>query len=586
MQVEPQGLGNYKIVGALKGDFASISVVWQYDGKGDEPYTLQKYIPANRVFEYYIQPRFHTIAKGDNTYIFTGHRADGTEESTGVTITETNDINVSGKNCLLDICIDDSQPSTMSGTAILQKTQSGTDEDGISTDITVDPTKGAASMIETGFMYVTSTFVTKYDSFFVRGSQTQSCGPSSWKQEIYDASGQNIIHNASVDVPKELTIGTQTFTLDDLNADISTYMYGTLQENKEIEKVYSKNDTDIEDDLLAGIKKEKDMPKKFVLSFVEYPNIKFVYSMKEDQPERVIYLGTDPSYISANVSANGNLLDKDVTNTILSYYTGARLFVPTKSKIGYNNGVMTGNITTVSNNNPAPLFRVEKLTDDGYYLLYPHDGYAFQSFAELCKPVVYLYTQEPRDLAVTVDLYGQGFFTHLIPTFSTGTTWYTHTTGSGVRVGGTDYGYLYYSAMVTGFTFNTNGWIIRGDEALVFFADKLPKIGFKPSEEKDFIDYWKGEFKPHSYYFVSFKYNEQVDALVSLLLSQTPESRERVLMESYELPLLAPDQEQYLYDTVGSRFDPYLLRTFERSGDFDMFEWGGVLMDSDKITIR
>lgn len=92
-------------------------------------------------------------------------------------------------------------------------------------------------------------------------------------------------------MPQNLTIGTKTFTLEDLNNDTSTYIYGTLADNKVMTGSYSKSDTNIGSLFLQEIKKNKDsFPKKYTLSFKEYPEIKFVYSMKESQPERVVYL--------------------------------------------------------------------------------------------------------------------------------------------------------------------------------------------------------------------------------------------------------------------------------------------------------
>ena len=52
----------------------------------------------------------------------------------------------------------------------------------------------------------------------------------------------------------------------------------------------------------------------------------------------------------------------------------------------------------------------------------------------------------------------------------------------------------------------------------------------------------------------------------------------RVLLEAHTL-----DDEKYnsafVYSNVGKNFDQKILRKFERSGEFDVFEWGGVMQD-------
>lgn len=171
-------------------------------------------------------------------------------------------------------------------------------------------------------MYEMNTTVTKYPTFFVRQSSTASCGPSSWKQEIFDMSGKNL-HNigTTLGIPQKITIGTKVFSLEDLNNDTSTYIYGTLADNKALTGTYTKDDATIGSQILAGIKKDKSaFPKKYTLSFKEYPEMKFIYSMKDTQPERVVYLGTDISYLKSNINSNGGLLDEAVNNKILSYY--------------------------------------------------------------------------------------------------------------------------------------------------------------------------------------------------------------------------------------------------------------------------
>ncbi len=187
LRAESQGFGSYKIVGALKGDFKNISVVWRYDGKEDEPYVLKKYTPEKRVFEYYIQPKFKTIQKGENTYIFTGEKANGEKESKELMIQEDRNISLSGKYCVLDICIDESKPFTKTGDIISQEILL---EDDASTKTIMNIENSNVTVEENAMMSSVSTKIFKQNNFLVRYSSTQSCGPFSWKQEILDTGGR------------------------------------------------------------------------------------------------------------------------------------------------------------------------------------------------------------------------------------------------------------------------------------------------------------------------------------------------------------------------------------------------------------
>lgn len=115
------------------------------------------------------------------------------------------------------------------------------------------------------------------------------------------------------------------------------------------------------------------------------------------------------------------------------------------------------------------------------------------------------------------------------------------------------------------YTFNHEGWQIRGRDVEQFFQEKLDYIGFNEQEKRDFIDYWKTEFEAEKLYFISFKFDEQIDEYVTLDFSQKPKKQMRVLLEAHTL-----DDEKYnsafVYPNVSKNFDQKILRKFERSG--------------------
>jgi len=64
--------------------------------------------------------------------------------------------------------------------------------------------------------------------------------------------------------------------------------------------------------------------------------------------------------------------------------------------------------------------------------------------------------------------------------------------------------------------------------------------------------------------------------MVGLFFDKKPTSIERVLLEGYEISSIE-GKERFLYKNIWNSFDSYLLRTFDRSPGFDVFEWGWVL---------
>ena len=227
-----------------------------------------------------------------------------------------------------------------------------------------------------------------------------------------------------------------------------------------------------------------------------------------------------------------------------------------------------------------PIYRVKNIKDD-MYALYTTEKYKAFTTAELCKPLIYVYDAKNRNNDLSINFPKWGFFTKIIPDFTSVNTWnFSADVFSSLRVNNKKIPekYLYYSAVVPNYTFNHEGWQIRGRDVEKFFQEKLDYIGFNEQEKRDFIDYWKTEFEAEKLYFISFKFDEQIDEYVTLDFSQKPKKQMRVLLEAHTL-----DDEKYnsafVYSNVGKNFDQKILRKFERSGEFDVFEWGGVMQD-------
>jgi hypothetical protein len=95
-------------------------------------------------------------------------------------------------------------------------------------------------------------------------------------------------------------------------------------------------------------------------------------------------------------------------------------------------------------------------------------------------------------------------------------------------------------------------------------------------EIADFLEYWVEKFDKDFYYFVSFKYNEEIDEYISLNFNKKPTSQFRVLLEAYKLSGKNWLNDNSKYENIWDKFDKYLIKTANRSQDFDVFEWWGV----------
>lgn len=271
-------------------------------------------------------------------------------------------------------------------------------------------------------------------------------------------------------------------------------------------------------------------------------------------------------------------MDIEITKKILSYYPASNVDNYNAAKIGRQIrkkgdkenyiGIGLRDFTPQM----MPLFRLVAI-DKGQYALYAADKYEGFSSAELCKPLVYIYDANNRDNTLSVSLPRGGAFTRIIPDFSTGNTWeYRADTSGDILAWGQKFPYLYYSARVPDYRYNTLGWQVFGRDVRAFFSEKLDTIGFNTREKSDFIEYWKNEFHPDTLYFVSFKFDEAMEPYASLHFEKKPQSQIRVLLEAYPLSLREKNT-QILWPQVNTRLDAKLLKTFHRSGIFDVLEW-------------
>lgn len=323
----------------------------------------------------------------------------------------------------------------------------------------------------------------------------------------------------------------------------------------------------LEDAILKSIREDASVGTShyYAVRYKDQPAVIFYYKNHLPPSEAVL------SFIPPT-DENGVITDQEITKKILALYDTHE----------FSRGIRRAGDTTYQGINSEvfseemmPLFRIIPLSETDA-LLYTTEAYEGFTAAELCKPVVYIYDQDPALNRLTVDLPKGGMYTKLIPEFGWDTTWEFQSNPTGnISVDHAHYPYLYYSARVPDYQFLQHGWQVYGKDMVPFFESVLGFIGFTPREQSDFIEFWKDEFDAETLYFVGWKFDEAIDPYATLTFDRKPEAQIRVLLEAF--PLKGTPRAQWHYPTVGERLHPHLLRQFERSGTYDVLEWGGVV---------
>lgn len=167
------------------------------------------------------------------------------------------------------------------------------------------------------------------------------------------------------------------------------------------------------------ISSSKSFSQKYLLKD-PVSHITYVYTA-DNTPSSVYIaqLGTDTAWLSENIDSQGNLLDKGISQKILGYFGTEKI---SNYIVAYANNQMRLESITAAN---MPVFKVKKFDEKGNYLIYPTQKYIFSVMAELCKPVVYYYSDIPEYNSLTIQNQNTlDAFTKIIPDFSHANTWY------------------------------------------------------------------------------------------------------------------------------------------------------------------
>jgi len=323
----------------------------------------------------------------------------------------------------------------------------------------------------------------------------------------------------------------------------------------------------LEEKFAEYVEKKQKINTTYYVYLLDFPGVIFPYTTKTPAS---FWL-----YHSDKILENWNIVDIETAKKIYEKMWNYHV-------LSHEN---QGTIPEPSDEILTQLFRVQQVKDS-QYLVYLNDKYSLQSMAEMCKPLVYIYDKDSQNMSLKLDTIKDSEFTKLIPDFQEKNTWNFSTKNNKVFFWNTSYDYLYYAIKVPNYTHNEDGWIIQWSQAQDFFEDKLSYMWFNQQEQTDFIEYWTPTYEKNKYYFVSFKFNQELDTFVKLEFSQKPNSIFRVLLDSYEIDDKLQVPSKFWYENTWELFDTQLLETYTRTGKYDVFEWGGVLQTFDKKYIK
>ncbi|EAY13591.1 Ubiquitin family protein [Trichomonas vaginalis G3] len=181
------------------------------------------------------------------------------------------------------------------------------------------------------------------------------------------------------------------------------------------------------------------------------------------------------------------------------------------------------------------------------------------------KPVIYLYPMEEMDVNVNIKI-NDGIFSFVYPSFDEGSTWKVKANPSGeIKHRGKKMRYLFWETLFYPNLNMERGFVIKGQESIEFFEDKLKMMNLNDAEICDFITYWCPKLVAYKFVKICFQF-ENFDEMCPMTVEPKPQNINRVFFAA--LPLDIPEE-----------IEPQDLPRFKRDG-FTVIEWGGTIVST------
>lgn len=179
------------------------------------------------------------------------------------------------------------------------------------------------------------------------------------------------------------------------------------------------------------------------------------------------------------------------------------------------------------------------------------------------KPIIYIYPKEETE--VTVELGKTENLTCTYPIYEN--KWNIIAKPDGTLIDketGRTYYALYWEG-VNSKKYNNKmaeGFIVKGEDTVVFLEEKLAILGLNEREAEEFIIYWLPQMQNNKYNYIRFQTMKEINENMPLIITPEPDTLIRVMMEWKGLNKYIEIEEQK-------------LEQVERNG-YTVVEWGGT----------
>jgi hypothetical protein len=178
------------------------------------------------------------------------------------------------------------------------------------------------------------------------------------------------------------------------------------------------------------------------------------------------------------------------------------------------------------------------------------------------KPNIYIYPEENINLEVYLDFPQGGRVVASIPEYGNNWDVFIDTTGTIDN----SYQYLFYESAQPDEWQRYEGWLVEQKGLESFFENNLLQYGFRGIEIDDFIEYWIPRLKSFEYYLIYPQTQDEIDPLIDLSFSITPDNIQRLFYFIHGENELPKNQIH----------EPTIDNIFEREGFF-VVEWGVII---------
>lgn len=178
------------------------------------------------------------------------------------------------------------------------------------------------------------------------------------------------------------------------------------------------------------------------------------------------------------------------------------------------------------------------------------------------KPVIYLYPEKETEIEVTLGKPEE--ITHSYPKYKKPWRVIAKPNGDLLDLDTKKelYSLYYESETYRDIEFSEEGFVVKSEDVSEFLDEKLKILGLNYKERQEFIIYWLPRLESNNYTYIRFLNREEIEELMPLKFSKTPDTLIRVMMAFKTLDEKIDVKEQKL--------TPIL-----RSG-FTVVEWGGT----------